>query len=188
MDILTFVLIFIPKVEFDPHTTCKHHMEEGGRSKQNTIKFFFKILCEIIVTFLWKIFSIFFSRLVKFHLMRKVYLWSWVNFLKNLLCVSSTLWTWNPCQYIIISEIWIYTLTNLKNVVSIFLYVPVMFWIMKVNKQLTLEKKEMSMKKALNVIINYHSKRIEISYGIIMKSERNTVEGLVFHSQQSQLN
>lgn len=53
---------------------------------------------------------------------------------------------------------------------------------MKVNKQLTLEKKEMSMKKALNVIINYHSKRIEISYGIIMKSERNTVEGLVFHS------
>lgn len=60
---------------------------------------------------------------------------------------------------------------------------------MKVNKQLTLEKKEMStMKKALNVIINYHSKRIEISYGIIMKSERNTVEGLVFHSQQSQLN
>ena len=46
----------------------------------------------------------------------------------------------------------------------------------------------MSMKKALNVIINYHSKRIEISYGIIMKCERNTVEGLVFHSQQSQLN
>ena len=137
---------------------------------------------------MWKIFSTFSSRLVKFHLMRKVYLWSWVNFLKNLLCVSSTLWTWNPCQYIIISEIWIYTLTNLKNVVSFFLYVPVMFWIMKVNKQLTLEKKEMSMKKALNVIINYHSKRIEISYGIIMKSERNTVEGLVFHSQQSQLN
>ena len=69
---------------------------------------------------MWKIFSTFSSRLVKFHLMRKVYLWSWVNFLKNLLCVSSTLWTWNPCQYIIISEIWIYTLTNLKNVVSFF--------------------------------------------------------------------